>query len=482
MAREAWDNADKLKRELPLAILKAQERSEELSRQMEASDAYSNAANEMNKIKANIAQEQDIIKRTRQDQVSAINRNCAVIFGQKIFSDAKTVLDLAHKAGKIPPRVSAGLLDELIDERKKCICGREIGERELSELKALRSCTLEDVIAEVASDLRGRVPSLISNDDGLVGALAAQQILEFDKEIVQAERRRVKLEVKRRELIDQQPEVNLNDPAKIRQAWQHQEKLIVDYQLELDRITKDLPGLDHEKNETEKQYQKALAKQSQARAIGRARALMSSVENALSNIQAAVRSCARKDVERAMNDFYAPLLLKNYRIRLTEDFHHRIIDESSGRTIGVSSSEIALATFAFVGALAALMPVYSRLERLLPADDGKSVGSIRADKESAYPVVLDAPYSPFGKDYAKEFSQAIPDLLPQSVIIVREDQLEYVDPLLKNKRIGSAYVLQLHSSHAETKKLKWNNNEFGYVLKVDDSEPSHTKILGLPVE
>jgi len=183
-----------------------------------------------------------------------------------------------------------------------------------------------------------------------------------------------------------------------------------------------------------------------------------------------------------MNDFYAPLLFKNYGIRLTEDFHHKIVDESSGRTIGVSSSEIALATFAFVGALAALMPVYSRLERLLPADDGESVGSIKADAANAYPVVLDAPYSPFGKDYSEQFSQAIPNLLPQSVIIVREDQLEYLYPLLNDKRIGSAYVLQLHTSQAETKKLTWSNDEFGYVLKVDDSEPSHTKIFRLPVE
>lgn len=482
VARSAWDEAEKRKKELPSDIRKAEERSAELSQQMDASDAFNNAASEMNKIKAEIAQEQDLIERTRQDAVSAINRNCTVIFGEKLFSDSKTVLDSAHKAGKIPPRVSAGLLDELIDDRKKCICGRELGECELTELKTLRSCTLEDVIAEVASDLRGRVPLLISNDDGLVGALAAQEILELNKEIVQAERRRVKLEAKRSELIEQQPEVNLNDPAKLRQAWQYQEKLIRDYRVELEQITKDLPNLEKEKKETEKLYQKALDKQTQAKAISKARVLLSSVEDALLKIQAAVRGCARKDVERAMNEFYAPLLFKNYSIRLTDDFHHKIVEESTGRAIGVSSSEIALATFAFVGALAALMPVYSRLERLLPADDGQSVGSIKADKENAYPVVLDAPYSPFGKTYAEKFSQAIPDLLPQCVIIVREDQLEYVAPLVKDKRIGSAYVLQLHSSQADTKKLMWNNNEFGYVLNVEGSEVSHTKILGLPVE
>jgi DNA repair exonuclease SbcCD ATPase subunit len=124
-------------------------------------------------------------------------------------------------------------------------------------------------------------------------------------------------------------------------AWQHEEKLILDYQSELEQITKDLPRLEREKNETEKQYQQAFNKQTQAKAIGRARALLSSVEDALAKIQAEVRECARKDVERAMNEFYAPLLLKNYCIRLTEDFHHKIIDESNGvgrMVVGIKDS------------------------------------------------------------------------------------------------------------------------------------------------
>lgn len=481
-AREAWDKAEKRKKGLPKIIENEQQVAEDLSRQLEASDAFSDVAKEMNKIKADSLLEIETINRTRQDQISAINHNCAVVFGNKISADAKTVLDIAHKDGKIPPRVSAGLLDELINNRKKCICGRGLGNCELQELESLRSCTLEDAIAEVASDLRGRLPLLIENDDGSIDKLVADEILEYDKKAVQADRRRVKLELRRKELLDQQPEISHSDPAKIREAWQKREKILLGYQQEQNQITKDLPELEQAKKDTEKRYQKALNKQSKAKSIGKARGLLSSVEETLSTIQAAVRACARKDVERAMNDFYTPLLLKNYRVSLTEDFHYKIIDESTGRTVGASSSEVALATFAFVGALAALIPVYARLERLLPAGDGKSVGSIRADAANAYPVVLDAPYSPFGKEYAGQFSQALPDLLPQSVIIVREDQLEYVDSLVNDNRVGTAYVLQMHSGHAKNKTLTWQNDEFGYVLNVDGDEASHTKVFPLPVE
>ena len=480
--REAWEKAEKRKKELPKIIENAQILSEDLSRQLKTTDAFSDAADEMNKIKADILSEQETIKRTRQVQISAINRNCAVVFGKKIFSDAKTVLDIAHKDGKIPPRVSSGLLDELINDREKCICGRSLGVCEQQALELLRSCTLEDAISEAASDLRGRLPLLIQSDEGSIDKLMADEILRYDKESIQANRRRIKLELRRKELLDQQPEISHSDPAKIREAWQKQERILLDYQQEQKQVAKDLPTLQQAKKDTEKRYQTALKKQSKAKSIGNARGLLSSVEEALSSIQATVRNCARKDVERAMNDFYTPLLLKNYRVKLTEDFHYKIIDECTGRAVGASSSEVALATFSFVGALAALMPDYARLENLLPAGDGKSVGSIHADNTNAYPVVLDAPYSPFGKEYADQFSQALPELLPQSIIIVREDQLKYLDSLLNDKRVGTAYILQMHSGHADNKTLTWQNNEFGYVLNIDGVETSHTKIIPLPVE
>jgi len=323
---------------------------------------------------------------------------------------------------------------------------------------------------------------LVENENVSIDKYEAKQILNYEKEISQADRRRVRFEVDRRALIEDETEVMYGDLGQTRAAWQSQQKNIIQFRAELEDLTKSLPRLKQEMKETEMRYQKALDKQSQAKSVGKARSLLTSVEEALSKIQSAVRECARKDVERAMNDFYVPLLLKNYRIHLTEDFHHKIIDQSTKRTIGVSSSEVALATFAFVGAIAALIPVYSRLEQLLPAGDGKSVGSICAEAENAYPVVLDAPYSPFGKDYAQQFSQAIPDLLPQSIIIVREDQLNYIDQLEKDSKVSAAYVLQLNLSHANTKTLEWNNNEFVYVQKVDNEETSHTKICRLPVE
>ena len=481
ITREKWESAEQRKKELPGIIDTIQRSVDKLDQALKESDAHRSAVEEMNRVKDEISTENDRIRRIRDDQVSAINRGCAVVFGKEIFAAAKTVLDVAHKEGKIPPKVSAGLLDELIDVRKKCICGRELHEREIRELKSLRSITLEDAIAELASDLRGKLPLLIETVAGNVDKYMANEILEFNKMAMVAKRNLIALKQQKTKLIDAQPDISHGDPGKTRAAWQDQEKRLSKLQEELTILSKKIPDLELAKKNAEKKYGAALNKQTKTKVIGDARRLLTSVEETLTKIQEIVRTCARKDVERAMNDFYTPLLLKNYCVSLTDDFRYEIVDESNSRSVGASSSEVALATFAFVGAIAALMPSYARLERLLPAGDGKSVGSMLADKENAYPVVLDAPYSPFGKEYSDQFSQALPDLLPQSVIIVREDQLEYVDAMLDGKRVGSAYVLQLYSGGADNKELVWQNNNYGYVLNIEGDEASYTKITSLPV-
>ncbi len=100
--RQAWENAEKRKKELPANIENAKQLGEDLLRQLEATDASVEAANEFKKVETNIAAEQDSISRTRQDQIAAINRSCVVVFGNKLFSDAKAVLEQAIRMVRYP--------------------------------------------------------------------------------------------------------------------------------------------------------------------------------------------------------------------------------------------------------------------------------------------------------------------------------------------------------------------------------------------
>lgn len=480
-ARQEWENQSARSKEIPAERKRVREAAEALRQQLEATDEYQEEAREYAEIEQRINTEEATSRREHEAQIEDLNHYCVVVFGNRLFANAAQVLQLAYDEGRIPPRVSAGLLDELLNVRRQCICGRGIDENERRHLEELLALTVDDHVAEVASNLRGRLPALIESEQGRLDVDVSERILDHASRLADAEIRREKLDSRLRELSKNRPEVRYGDPGKIREAWETHVNREHSLRAELQSLNSQLPMLEIQKNKAERAYQQALSKHSSAKTIGKARELLSWVEETLSHIQESIRSSARKDVERAMNQFFVPLLLKDYRIRLTEDFRYRIADVTSERDVGASSSEVALATFAFVGALAGLMPVYSKLDRLVPKEGGPAVGELEVDVESAYPVVLDAPYSPFGEDYARDFSENLPSLFPQSVVIVREDQVSYVNMMVDAGRVGAAYVLELHSGEKSARPMTWGSHQVPYVV-ASVGGSSHTEIKALPVE
>lgn len=482
-AREAWEEKTQRGRELPDLIRRAEETEQKLNDEVSATEEFHKAFEEFQKIEREIASLEAQEQRAIQDQVDVLNNDCVVLFGQEIFATAKEVLDDALAKGEIPPRISAGLLEELLSEPSNCICGRPLGHDELAKLDALRAKTIEDFVAEQASDLRGRVPTLAMRGDKRRDEVAAKAFLDAASKSADAGARRTKLFNLRSEQLDKQPGLaEGGNPAKLRRAWSDAIRAADRLRAELGEVKRELKQLERTKDEAERELQKRSKKNATARSVGRAREMLSSIENALAAIQDSIRASAREDVQRAMNEFYGRLLLKNYRINLADDFRYEIRDPSLDRVVGASSSEVALATFAFVGALAGLMPVYADLENLIPRGDGASPGGLAADAARAYPVVLDAPYSPFGEDYSERFSERLPDLLPQSVLIIRADQVPYLKPMLDERRIGAAYALRLHSAKDESERtLKWGGDDFEYVVGVSEGEVPHTSIANLPV-
>lgn len=482
-AREEWEKKSERKRELPGLITRQETLAEKLKTQLDASEEHRKAMEDYRKVKEDKQAAEERVATSKEDLRGLANRHCAVVFGHELFAKAEEVLNEAYRNGEIPPKVSAGLLSELLDERRACICGRELGDHERAELESLRSRTVEDFVAEIASNLRGRVPRFAWKEKKRRDQVAAKSMLDVVRQGAEAEAQFRKLRNREMELLNRQPDlVSHADRDETMTAWQIAAQGVMRFSTELQELGNDLPRLRRLKDEAERAYQKRLTKNTIAKTIGRARELLANVESTLSIIQAAIRSAARRDIERAMNAFYSPLLLKDYRICLTDEFRYSITDQGTGRDVGASSSEIALATFAFVGALASLMPQYANLDQVIPRGDDKSVGGIEIDPSRAYPVVLDAPYSPFGSDYSARFSEKLPDLLPQSVVIVREDQLQYIKPMLAAGRVGAAYVLRLHSGKEDARRIKWLDHEVDYVVNTDDEEAAHSQLASLPLE
>lgn len=480
--RESWENKNERRKKLPELIKQQEDICDGLETQLAASREHQENLYELRSTRKQIEDLEQVVQNATSQQTEIINSSSVILFGGELFIDAREVLDTAYKNNQIPPKVSAGLLEEMLD-RERCICGKTIGDEERERLQKLRSQTVEDYVAEVASNLRGRVPFLAQSDGHPRDHKAAT---EFNEQVqialgAETELRNLKKHVS--EMLRDQPELESHvDQDKTQLAWKNAQIRLTNLKNELDNLGKELPELERTKMEAEREYHKALKRLDHGRKIGEAREILSNVEATLSQIQKALRDASRQDVERAMNQFYSKLLLKNYRIKLNDDFTYEVEDINTNRIVGASSSEIALATFAFVGALAGLMPTYANLDRLLPKEGEPSPGSLSADKTRAYPVVLDAPYSPFGEDYSSRFSEQLPDLLPQSVIIIRADQIQYIESMIKAKRVGNAYVLRLHSNKEKGSSVQWLGKNIDYVVKIDKEIASHTQVIQLPLE
>jgi hypothetical protein len=483
-AREEWELKNERKRQLPVLIKNAEVLAENLKIQLDATAEHRKVIEEYEALKAQLKAVDNSIRDEADEQHRLANQYCALLFGHELFAAAQSVLDEAYRKGEIPPRVAAGLLDELLQEHgKKCICGQDIGQSQRERLEALRSRTVEDQVAEIASDLRGRVPRLAWHDGQRRDTRAASEVLEHVRAAAEAEGLLRRLKNREMELLNKKPDLGSHaDPKATMEAWQKATQSVVHLNAELQTLEPKLAELERKKDEAERNYQKQLAKVSDAQTVSRARAMLSKVEATLTTIQKAIRAAARQDVERAMNRFYSSLLLKDYSIALSNEFRFQIHDVKTRNQVGASSSETALATFAFVGAIAGLMPVYANLDQLLPKGDNKSVGRLQADISRAYPVVLDAPYSPFGAEYSARFSERLPDLLPQSIVIVREDHLPYVRPMLEAGRVGAAYLLQLHTGKEETRRINWLRHQVDYIVNTRNEQVPHSELVRLPLE
>lgn len=483
-ARTEWENSNQRAHELPEKIRDAARLEESTRGRLDELDAEQEAMDRFRELEAEIEGLDGKLSNLVERQRVLINQNAAVFFSDGLYRSALDVLNAAHARGEIPPKISAGLLDELLEFRAECICGRPLTDREVSALQRLREQVVADHIAEQGSNLRSRIPDLALNGDDRPSRIQANTLLDLEKDRLKKEALRSASEAQRRELLEGSVDIERGrQQAELREAWSRSYKVLEGLRNELKGLSRTLPQLEAAKKATENAAQKLLAKSAAAAAVGRARALLSDTEAVISDVQKAIRESARADVEREVNRIYSRLLEKPYRVEIDEDFKYLIADETTGRPIGVSSSEIALATFAFVGALARLMPVYSDLESLLPVSQGGGVGSLDGDVERAYPIVLDAPYSPFGEEYSRRFSEVLPQLLPQSVLIVRPDQVQFLGSLVAGDAapVGRAYLLQLHSSKADSAGvLPWKGEGYDFVVRSEADASPRTQVLPLP--
>lgn len=433
---------------------------------------------ERNNIHGHYILAQQTAKSAEAQRRQVLNNECFNLFGAKVLADARACLDRAKSDDKIPPKVSAGLLDDLIVNAEMCICGQPITDHARDILRQLRQGIVDDIIAESASNIRARVSDRGDRLMERSGKDAPQAVLrEANKAISDAHRQMATWLDKLDEFDEDNPSVGEDagsDPFKAWKKWTRQYEGHINRQKELEGKKAELSK---ERREAATKFEKLLEKRGKADNISKARAHLTRVEQAVEDIQRALREGSRGDLERAINTIASQVLLRDYTIHLTPNFD--IEARQNGIDVGASSSEHAWVTFAFVGAITGLIDAYDR--RLESMGDA---GKVSLEPGDGYPLVLDAPFSPFGEEYATEFAKRLPGLAPQSVLIVREDQLHYLNPILDaGPDKVRAYLMCLYGRPtADRQEIQWRDgSNRAYVKPSGDPDNVRTTLEELPV-
>lgn len=429
-------------------------------------------------IDENYKQAQREAESARAHRSQLLNLECFNLFGAALLEEARRVLDTAKSDDRIPPKVSAGLLDELIDGSKTCICGQPITDSARSTLRKLRRGVVDDIVAESASNVLARVSDrsnqLLARTDEEAPHAALRAA---SKAISDADRDVATWRSKRDEFDAENPVAAGDADSNPTAAFLNHTRNLVHLKERQDELREEVEKLSRERRGADAKCDRLQRMRGKADRVSNARGHLTHIEQAVEDIQKVLSDGSRSDLERAINKIASQVLLRDYTIHLTPDFD--IEARQNGIEIGGSSSDHSWVTFAFVGAISGLIGTYDR--KLGSMDEA---GSVELEPGAGYPLVLDAPFSPFGETYATEFAERLPDLAPQSVLIVREDQLAHLEPILNaGPDKTRAYLMCLHGPpSADKQEIAWRDgSKRAYVRPSDSWDNVRTTLEELPL-
>ena len=474
-ARKQYDEAAARLKQLPDAIRNAKRVLDDAEAQFKRFDGARALIEQRNQLQ----RDHDAAQRKANDAVELrgriLDEECFNLFGFGVLESARGVLDKAKVDRKLPPKVSAGLLEELIDGTGSCICGTEISDAMRRTLDELHSTVVDDTLVEAASTIRARVAQRHDRLSDRPDSEQPHKRLQRAQTAIHdahAEKKTLEDALKEFDI----PEWTAADPSATWREYQRKHADLKQEQRDLEVACEDLL---RKRREADKRCSQMTRQKDSSDQVSRARGHLQNLENMIENLHRLFTRSARGDTQRIMNSIARDVFLRDYTIELTDRFELTV--RQSGLDVGASSGESAWVTFAFVGALARLIAQYGDIE------DMDEAGTAELDPAHGYPLVLDAPFSPFGAEYATQFAARLPDLAKQSVVIIREDQIEHLGPVMTGDASVAAYLLCLHGPRDDVEQtIKWGNESWGdgsvrpYVQPAGDPSKVRTEILTLP--
>ncbi|MEU5222163.1 AAA family ATPase [Streptomyces toyocaensis] len=417
-------------------------------------------------------------------------RKAHLHFSQSAVYSAISQLDLAEKAGLMPPRIHESVLDKTLNDCRCTLCGEPLSKEANERIKRLRAHVGDARIAVrgmetrsllvrhttqkdmAVANLRDEIASLASD----LGVAGPQQ--GADMRMLQAVLRTCLDMAERllgnatRELMEFTETQDVERPP----AGQSPVEIAMVRQKSVDILAAESKGIEAEiealsskVGELLSDYTKKSSKSEGHKRKTAAIEILREVKKFFDTARKGLNRFGREDFEKAINATYSDLIAKPYQIHVGEDFGITVRFPGKDEEIPLSQSEKVLVLIAFLGAIARLAPLYEEIAR--NRQQLKRTGSVDTSRSHGFPVVLDSPTSPLDDEYEADVVNALPRLLPQVVVLVSAKSVAVWEGIAGS--VGSANIMELTSRSSSNRTVQWNGKD--HIYSAQDEGVAHAR-------
>lgn len=344
---------------------------------------------------------------------------------EKILKNAFKVIEVKKQKGEIPSRYEKEFLEELLD-LKECICGASLESHTENYIKIMQK--LENAASKENREKVSEVYFMLKNREKKNTVEEMELIKEKFCEIqddIDNKKNEIDLLTKDADL-DLQFELEnarilLTTKNNLKDEFY---KKIGALEIELETIQSELNSIKNEKTEADKKNIKAKKERIN-------RDFAEKIVLNLETLKKHKEAQGREGLKNKIEEVYSKINKKDYKVQLTEDFEFKVFD-IDGKEAGISKGEGKNKALSFIGGL-----VYYAKE--LNKQKNKSEIDFNG---GIYPLVLDAPYGDLDNDYRLDFTEMLPVLSEQIIVMVSSGQWNSeIENVVKHK-IGKIYTLE----------------------------------------
>ncbi|WP_119072020.1 AAA family ATPase [Aggregatilinea lenta] len=329
---------------------------------------------------------------------------------------ALQMLDEKRERGEIPSNIRQQFIQDLL-ERHRCICGRpfadadEAHEHLVSLLSSSVPSSLEDNVLTTSGQLRALIDRGPQFESDLSTAIQDKVRLEQTIERLWAQRDDIQREMKGSEQIE------VSQLARRRDQYQADKD---EYNAELVRADITLEDIRIRIKELERQIQQARKTEIRQLHLSHKVELAQDAADILDKVYTTFAEHKRREVEQETQNIFHSLAWKGEHFQdvcLTENYQLEVIDRYGlPARPELSAGERQILSLSFITAMA------------------------RAAQREA-PLIMDTPFGRLSSAHREAITRNLPDLAPQLVLFVTDEELR--DQALENlkPRIGAEYRL-----------------------------------------